>query len=139
MKLIALDVGDRRIGIATSDPLGFSVRPLRVLPRKNQRNDIEEVLHTAAQEQAEGLVVGLPLSLDGTLGPQAERVERFRSALQAASPLPVFSWDERFTTAEADRLMLEAGLPAAKRRALRDAAAAAVILRAFLDAHRATA
>lgn len=135
MRLLGIDSGERRIGVAVCDPLGIVAMPLTVieLPAKAALRAIAEI---AQREGAEQIIVGLPLSLDESEGSQAVRAQRFGRALQAATGLPVVFWDERFSTAEADRLMLEAGLSRRRRDARRDAAAAAIILQDYLDSHR---
>ena len=135
---IALDVGDARIGIAVADPTGLIATPLTALERSTQAADVEGVLQLARDRNAGRIVVGLPLSLDGTRGPQAQKVLRFTEALRAATILPVQTWDERYSTAEAERLLRAAGEEPSRDRARLDSAAAAVILQAYLDAHRTT-
>ncbi len=133
MRILALDVGDKRIGLAVCDPAGVVATPLSVYERRAQAKDIAEMLRIAAQQKAEAFLVGMPVSLDGSLGPQAERTERFRQALAAASAIHVLVADERFTSVEADRLMQGSGVPRAKQKGMRDAAAAAVFLQSYLD------
>lgn len=133
MCILALDVGDRRIGLALSDPTGMVARPLAVYERSNQLRDIAAILETAAKHEADALLVGMPLSLNGTEGPQALRVRRFLGALRQATPLPVLTADERYTTVEADRQMWESGLSVQRRKQIRDAVAAAVLLQSYLD------
>ena len=137
MRLLALDVGDRRIGVAISDSLGILASPLATIRRRSEERDMRAVLDLADEREAGGIVVGMPLSLSGERGPQARRVERFRDALAARTRLPVAEHDERYSTAEAERLLRETGADPSKDRARLDAAAAAVILQAYLDANRA--
>lgn len=133
MRILALDVGDKRIGLAVSDPTGVVATSLLVYERRAQAKDIAEMLRLAAAHQADAFLVGIPVSLNGSLGEQALRTQRFREALAAASPIPVLTCDERFTSVEADRLMQGSGVSRAKRRGMRDAAAAAVFLQSYLD------
>ncbi len=135
---IALDVGDARIGIAGADPTGLIATPLDALERTTEADDVERILQIAREQNAGRIVVGLPLSLDGSRGPQARKVLRFTEALRAAAELPVESWDERYSTAEAERLLRAAGEEPSRNRARLDSVAAAVILQAYLDAHRNT-
>ena len=133
MRVLALDVGDARIGLAISDPNGQVAVPLRVLHRRSLEADIADIVGLATQEEVETLVVGLPLSLDGTAGHQAEHVQEFVGHLQAATDLPIVLWDERLSTAQAERLLQMAPPRSRKARAEQDALAAAIILQSYLD------
>ena len=137
MRLLALDVGDRRIGVAVSDSLGILAAPLTTIRRSSESRDVRAVLDLVAEHEAGGIVVGIPYSLSGERGPQALAVQRFRDALAAWAGVPVFEQDERYSTVEAERLLREAGAEPSKDRARVDAAAAAVVLQAYLDAGRA--
>ena len=121
--------------MALSDPTGFLATPLTTIVHSTTPQDCQRILELAHQHQVNQLVVGLPLSLKGTLGFQARRIQAFVRALEKASDLPVALWDERLTTVEAERLLRQAGSAARKDRGQRDAAAAALILQAYLDAH----
>ena len=137
-KIMALDVGDARIGVATCDPLGLTVRPLRTLRRRSRRQDFDTLAQIYAEEEASLVVCGLPLNMDGSEGPQALKVRnwatRFLRALRAirGAPPPLVYWDERLSSFAADEWIAEAGPHAAGQ----DAVAAAIILRSFLDARR---
>jgi putative Holliday junction resolvase len=134
MRVLGIDPGERRIGIAISDPAGRVAVPVSVYAQ--QGKETARVLSALARrEEARLIVVGLALSLDGTHGPQAQRAERFGRALQAASGIPVVFWDERFSTREAGRLLLEAGVPRRRRKSSLDATSAAIILQDYLDCH----
>lgn len=133
MRILALDVGDRRIGVAVSDPTGSIATPLAVIQRSGDENDFTAVLEHARQQGAQRMLVGLPISLSGRLHGQARAVQLFVAALKSRSTVPVETLDERFTTVQAERRMQEAGLSAQKRKALRDAAAAAILLQGYLD------
>ncbi|MFN3973695.1 MAG: Holliday junction resolvase RuvX [Dehalococcoidia bacterium] len=134
MRILALDVGGRRIGSAISDPEGRLAFPAETVQRCTLSEDVSAVLDLARRLQAQAILVGIPVSLSGQMGPQAQEVLAFVDALRQASPLPVETWDERFTTMEAERLLLEAGHRPSRDKAKRDAAAAAVLLQAYLDA-----
>lgn len=136
MRLLGVDTGEKRIGLAVCDPLGIVAVPLCVLARRG-RGDLEDIAEIARREAVEEIVVGLPLSLNGTTGPQALRALHFGHALREQSGLPVVFWDERFSTVEAERGMLDAGLSRRRRDARRDASAAAVMLQDYLDSHPA--
>jgi putative Holliday junction resolvase len=133
LRLIGLDVGDRRIGVALSGPNGLIATPLTYLHSAGKKRDIAYLLTLAEHHGAEGFVVGLPLLLSGEVGPQAKRVLAFVEALRAASSLPVETWDERLSTVEAQQLMREAGRQPSREKGNLDAAAAAVILQSYLD------
>ena len=135
-RVLGLDVGDRRIGLAVSDPDGRLATPYSALTRSTLEEDIAAILEVAWQEEVASIIVGLPLLLDGSLGSQAEKTTAFCDALRAGSPIPVGTWDERFSTVEAAGLLREAGATPSRDLGRLDAAAAAVILQAYLDAHR---
>ena len=133
MRVLCLDVGDRRIGMALSDPTGTLARPIGHLVRKNLRADAAQAAHKAKSVDAEVILVGMPVSLNGSLGPQAKKVFRFVEELSAGTGLPVETQDERFSTAEAERLMVQAGRSPSRSKGDLDAASAAVILQEYLD------
>ncbi len=133
MRALALDVGDRRIGLAISDPNGQVAVPLRTLHRRSLEADIADIAGVAAREEVEAIVVGLPLSLDGAAGHQAERVQDFVVHLKAVVRLPIVLWDERLSTVQAEQLLRTAPPRSRRARAERDALAAAIILQGYLD------
>lgn len=133
MRILALDVGDRRIGAAVSDPTGLLARPLTIIARRGTAADIEAVCKLAEEHKAAKVIVGLPLSLDGRVGPQAERVKDFAGKLGTSLSIPLELRDERFSTATVKEQRLESGRKMKKRRAPDDAEAAAVILQSYLD------
>ena len=139
MRLLGVDAGERRMGLAVSDPLGTIASPLRVIDRTECGDPIEEILREAAACEAEGIVVGMPLTLRGEMGPAAARIERFIEQLRERSSLPVYVVDERLTTKAAEHDMAGAGLSSRQRRGSVDKVAAALILQRYLDAHRAGA
>lgn len=131
---LGLDVGDKRIGLALSDPLGMLASPLLVLQRQEDGVDITAILKIVKQSQVEKIIIGLPQSMDGTLGSQAEKVKIFGEKLKKASPVPVDFRDERLSTVSAKRMMREAGnRKSSKKKIEYDAAAAAIILQTYLD------
>jgi len=138
MRVLALDVGDKHIGVAISDPTQSLARSLGVIEHVSPRQDFAAVVGLVEQYEVETVVVGYPRSLDGTTGLQAQKVEQFVAGLtevlsSAKDHVPVLLWDERLSTVSADRLMSEAGLKGKKKRERLDAAAAAVILQDYLD------
>lgn len=133
MRILALDVGEKRIGVAASDPTGTLASPVTVLQRTGLKRDLEEVLRLAREYEAERILVGMPISLDGVAREQARLVQGFCDQLAALTAIPVATWDERFSTVEAERRMREAGRSPEKRRQTRDAVAAAVLLQSYLE------
>ena len=137
-KIIALDVGDARIGVATCDPLRMTVRPLRTLRRRNRRTDFDALAKIYAEEEAVLVVCGLPYNMDGSEGPQARRIRnwaaRFTRALRniLGEDVPLVFWDERLSSFAADEWIAEEG----PHPAGQDAIAAAMILRRYLDVQR---
>ncbi len=137
MRVLGLDVGDRRVGVAVSDPAGIIASPLVQFQPKGRRDLVAQVRRLVAEHGAGRVVVGLPLLLDGRRGAQARRVEGVVRALAEALEVPVETWDERFSTAAAEEVLDRTGRRRGReRRARRDMVAAAVILQAYLDAHR---
>jgi putative Holliday junction resolvase len=136
LRVLGLDVGERRIGVAVSDVVGIVVSPLTAIQRSSLEADIRVVVRLATDHQAKVVVVGLPISLNGRMERQARLVQRFIRALAEASPVPVHSQDERFSTVEAERLLRDGGHQPSREKGLRDSASAAVILRAYLDSER---
>lgn len=132
MRVVALDVGEKRIGLAVSDPGGELATPHGVLQRRSKAEDFARLKHIFEELGAELVVVGLPVSLSGheTLGPQARRVMRYAEALAATIDLPVTFFDESYSTVEAEDRLRQSGR---KGKTPLDAAAAAVILQNYLD------
>ena len=141
MRILALDIGERRIGVAAADDRTRVAIPVAAITIDG--DPVEAVARLVQDQAADELVVGLPLSLSGALGPQAQRVEALVEALSARLAIPVHTWDERLTTVQAARARPEAhrraGRGPGRRRAPaagQDAIAAAIILQAFLDSRR---
>lgn len=138
-RVMALDVGGKRIGVAMSDTLRLLASPhstIKALPRAAA---LERIAALVAQNEVVELVVGLPLTLSGEVGPQAELIKRFVVELAGRVQIPIHLFDERLTSAEAERVMIEMGLKSDQRRARIDEMAASIILRDFLDNHRGRA
>jgi putative Holliday junction resolvase len=133
MRVLALDVGEKRIGVAISDLSQTLARSLQVIQRSSRQEDFAAVARLTDEYDVEKVVVGYPRSLDGMAGAQAERVEHYAADLAKALTIPVLLWDERFSTVSAERLMRQAGLGGDKKRERIDAVAAAVILQDYLD------
>ena len=138
MRSLALDVGDRRIGVALSDPTGLIATPLTTINRRSEAEDVDAVLALVSEHDAGEIVVGMPLLLSGRAGTQTQLVSRFARTLARLATVPVETIDERYSTVEAERRLREAGVRPSRDRARVDAAAAAVILQAHLDTRRAS-
>jgi len=132
-RVLGLDIGTRRIGVALSDPGRVLASPLTLIEPSDQATAIQAICHLVRQHEVGRIVVGMPYSLDGTVGQQARRVLDFVAALSQQAGVPVEAWDERLTTVIAERRIAEAHVRRGKRRGLVDAAAAAVILQGYLD------
>jgi len=128
MRHLGLDVGDRRIGVALSDETAALASALTTLRRRDPRRDAAAVAELAARHEVAAVVVGLPLNMDGTRGPQAAKVLAFADGLRARLDVPVVLQDERLTTVEAEERLREAGLGWRERKRLVDQVAAVVIL-----------
>jgi putative Holliday junction resolvase len=137
MRILALDVGERRVGVAISDPTGALARPLQVLERGSREKDFATIADLVAEHDVGLVVVGMPFSLDGTEGPQARRIASYAEGMADHLPIEVILWDERFTTAEAEEILRQSRSEKKRRRARSsgelDAIAAAVILQSYLD------
>lgn len=140
MKLLALDVGEKRIGLAKNDGLGIGVWPLQTLLRKNLEKDLDFIFEILQEDQIEKIIVGLPLSMNGTESQQTQKVRAFANQLkkflhQKKQPLVVEFWDERLSSWEAEENLIYSGIKIKKNKGLLDAEAACVILKDYLSAH----
>ncbi len=134
-RILALDVGSKRIGVAVSDPLGITAQGLETIQRQNKRRDLEALGKLFKQYEVREIVVGLPLRLSGVEGTQAEKMRRFASDLESHFGVTVHLWDERWTSTEANRLLKEAELSIEKRGKAVDRMAAVLILQSWMEAH----
>jgi putative Holliday junction resolvase len=132
MRILALDVGERRTGVAMSDPLGWLATPLTVLKCASREEELAAIVELVQAHQVERVIVGFPRSLDGSVGPQARRVKRYVERMRPRLSVPVELWDEQFSTVQAEQLIHATGKRIDRERI--DAAAAAVILQSYLDA-----
>lgn len=135
-RILALDVGSKRIGVAVSDPLGITAQGLATLQRQNKRRDLEALGRLLTEYQVQEVVIGLPLRLSGAEGTQSEKMRRFASDLESHFGVTVHLWDERWTSTEANRLLREAEVSIQKRGQAVDRMAAVLILQSWLEAHR---
>jgi putative holliday junction resolvase len=138
MRALALDVGEKTIGVAMTDEARIAAHPLTVLQRVGNFGDVAAIVDLVRAHSVTDIVVGMPFELSGKLGHRARRVQTFIAALRAALPeaVALHEHDERFTTAEAERVLLEGDVSRARRRAVIDQQAAALILQGWLDAQR---
>ncbi|HOG17215.1 MAG TPA: Holliday junction resolvase RuvX [Syntrophales bacterium] len=136
MRILGLDYGEKRIGVALSDELGLTAQPLMTLQRKSRRRDLEDLAQIIRTHGVERIVVGYPLRLDGSEGIQCEKVQRFITSLESAFGVPVVRRDETLSTRQAEEILAEAGVRREKRRELVDRIAAGLILQGYLDALR---
>lgn len=137
MTALALDVGDRRIGVAVSDPTELLARPLLVITRKSNDEAADAIGRLATEHGARVVVVGLPIGSEGELGEQARKTRTFARFLRRRLRIEVITWDERLSTQDAQREMIAQGVRRSRRNEMLDAAAAAVILDDWLTARRA--
>lgn len=135
MRILAVDPGTRRIGVALSDPEGMVARGLVILWHESLEADAERLVRLASQNGAERVVVGLATDSEGRPGPQANRALRLVAALRAKCGTPIETWDESFSTEAARQARLERGERRKRRRAPMDASAAAAMLQDYLNAH----
>jgi putative holliday junction resolvase len=137
-RLMGLDLGEKRIGVAITDVQQTMAFPERVLTRRSAKADRQALAALARDLHADGVVIGLPLSMEGEFGPNAERARNFGQYLGLVLRLPIVFQDERLTTVEAEERLRESGLSPAERRRRIDAAAAAIILEDYMRAQRAS-
>lgn len=138
MVILSLDVGMERIGVAQSDDTATLASPRGVIRRRSTSQALDAIARAVAEARAELVVVGLPLSLDGSVGPQARSVRAFADRLRRRLAVAVVLWDERYSTLEAEESLRAAGVRPTRMRGRLDAAAAAVILQNYLDRPRGT-
>ena len=133
MRILGLDLGDRTIGVAICDPLGYTAQGITTIRRKNEDVDIEELRKICSEYTVEKIVLGFPKNMNGTVGPQGEKVKLFADKIKNIFNLEVILWDERLTTVAATRAMLEADMSRSKRKMIVDKVAATYILQGYLD------
>ncbi len=133
MKILALDLGKKRIGLAISDGLGFTAQGLETLARKNIRTDLAALLQLVRERSVDLVLIGNPLHMSGNAGVQAENARHFASLVERQTGKPVQLWDERLTTVEASRVLRESGISIAKRARAVDQLSAVILLQSYLD------
>jgi putative Holliday junction resolvase len=133
MRIMGLDIGSRTIGVAISDELGMTAQGLKTIKRRSMEEDLKEISLIIAQFKIDKLVVGLPKNMDGTIGKQAELIFQWIKAAKEKIYLPMVTWDERLSTVEASKILLEADLSRKKRKGVIDKLAAVLILQGYLN------
>ena len=133
MRIMGLDVGEKRIGIAISDPMGWTAQGHSVLQRSVLEADVKNIGKLCRDYEVEKIVVGLPLNMDGSIGPKALEVQEFAQLLEKDLGINIAYWDERLTTKSAERILLEANLSRRRRKQVIDKMAAVHILQTYLD------
>ena len=132
-RILALDVGEKRVGVAVSDPLGYSAQPLTVLPRRPHADFLKSLEKLAREYEVALVLLGLPRRTTGEKGPEAQRVLALKRELETKLGLNCETWDEWLTTVAAERVLLEGGLRREERRQVVDKTAAALILDGYLN------
>ena len=137
-RILGVDLGDARIGLAVSDPLGVTAQPLGHVPGGGRAKAVAAVVAAAREHEAVTIVVGCPRLMSGEMGERAQAAQRFAEELASALGAPVVLWDERLTSVAAQRALIDGGVRRQRRREVVDAVAAALILQGWLDAQRAS-
>ncbi|MDH4099423.1 MAG: Holliday junction resolvase RuvX [Nitrospirota bacterium] len=133
MRILALDLGSKRIGIAVSDALGLTASGLKVLESRGRERDLQAIRELVDEYEVDEIVVGLPVNMNGTEGPLAEKAREFGRLLEITTKLPIHLWDERLSTTAATRVLVEADLSRKKRKGVVDKVAAVIILSGYLQ------
>lgn len=136
MRILGIDFGQKRIGLAVSDPLGFTAQGLKTILVKDPALIVGELRQACQEHNITEIVIGLPLNMNGTVGPNAQSVLEFKEKLQTELKIPVKTWDERLSSRQADRFMIEEGLSRRKQKQNSDRIAATLILQSYLDSKR---
>lgn len=135
MRVLGIDHGSRRVGLALSDELGMIAQPAGYLEAEPASGVFEAVVRLVQDKAVGRIIVGMPRNMDGSYGPAAEGVRQFLEVLRGRVSVPVVAWDERLTTAQAQRVLIQGGVRRSERKEKVDAAAAAILLQSYLDAH----
>jgi putative Holliday junction resolvase len=133
MRILAIDYGTRRVGLALSDETGTIAQPLGFLSAEPASKLFDLLKKTVAERKVAEIVVGIPRNMNGTYGPAADQARDFAAALQQLVTVPIKTWDERLTTVQANRFLIETGMRREKRRERVDQTAAAILLQSYLD------
>ena len=135
MRVLGLDYGDKRIGVAVCDEMGFTAQGLQTIIRKNKKHDWAILENLVKKYEIEKIVIGYPLKLDGSEGIQCEKVNRFSLMLEKAFAIPVIKWQETLSTKEAEEILMNSGIRWEKRKKMVDKLAACLILQSYLDSN----
>lgn len=133
MRLLGLDVGDNTIGVAVSDPLGFTAQGIKTIRRSDIEKDLKELAMICHEYEVEKIIAGLPKNMNGTVGPQGNKVLEFIAVAEQTLGLPVETWDERLSTVAAERVLIQGDVRRKKRKKVIDKMAAVFILQNYLD------
>ena len=133
MRILALDHGTKRIGVAVSDELKLIAQPLEFIPAESFTAVVARIRELVQQKEVELILIGMPRNMDGTFGPAAVKVQEFVAALKAELSVPIRTWDERLTSVEANRFLIQGKVRRDKRKQKVDQTAAAILLQSYLD------
>jgi putative Holliday junction resolvase len=133
MRILALDHGTRRIGVAVSDETKTIAQPLEYIPAEPFADFLARLKKLLVEKEVDLILIGLPRNMDGSYGPAVQKVETFVAVLKTAITVPVKTWDERLTSAQANRILIEGGVRRNKRKEKVDKMAAAILLQSYLD------
>ena len=135
-RIMGLDIGDKTIGVAVSDLMGLTAQGVTTIKRDGKKKDIEAIKQIIAEKQVNKIVSGLPKNMNGTVGPQGEKVQKFCELLKEETNLPIEFWDERLSTVAAERSLIEGNVRRENRKKVIDMLAAVIILQGYLDSKR---
>jgi len=133
MRVLALDAGEKRIGVAVSDPLGIIAQGVTVITRRDPETDLNEIKRIIEEYKADSVVIGMPINMDGTKGKSAEKVNEFVEVLKGRLSIPVYTYDERLSTKESEKFLISANVSRKKRKQVIDKMAAQLILESYLE------
>ncbi|MCW2278038.1 Holliday junction resolvase RuvX [Heliophilum fasciatum] len=136
MRILGLDVGTKTIGVAISDPLGWTAQGIETMRRSRLETDLEQLRELVDKWEVEAIVIGMPRNMNGTYGPKSEIIRAFGQQLADKVQRPIHYWDERLTTVAAQKTLLQGDVSRAKRKQVVDKLAAVLILQNYLDGHR---
>ena len=136
MRILSIDYGEKRIGLAMSDPLGYTAQGLKTLERKNKKQVLADLKKICEDNGVGEVLIGLPINMNGSIGPKAKEVMEFVADAEAVLSLPIKTWDERLTSRQAGRMMTDAGVSQRKQRKSVDELAATLILQSYLESRR---
>ena len=135
-RIMGLDIGDKTIGVAVSDLMGLTAQGVTTIKRVGKKKDIEAIKQIIAEKQVNKIVSGLPKNMNGTVGPQGEKVQKFCELLKEETNLPIEFWDERLSTVAAERSLIEGNVRRENRKKVIEMLAAVIILQGYLDSKR---